>query len=124
MARAADIRRPDLDDRLEHIHHATTVRRFGSELYVLAFDHRRQLEQLADESGAPRTDIARFKELIADGGRAGGRTITSDRERLGVIVDARHGSPVLEPPDARRICGSDVPSKCPASRPLGVRSGR
>ena len=62
----ADIARPDLDDRLEHVHHATTVRqRQRGELYVLAFDHRRQLEQLADESGAPRASIARFKDLIA-----------------------------------------------------------
>jgi 5-dehydro-2-deoxygluconokinase len=65
LARADTIRRPDLDDRLEHIHHATTVRRPREELYVLAFDHRRQLEALADECGAPRSDIARFKNLIA-----------------------------------------------------------
>jgi 5-dehydro-2-deoxygluconokinase len=116
MARGADIRRPDLDDRLEHIHHATTVRRSREELYVLAFDHRRQLELLADESGAPRTDIARFKDLIATAVERVAQT-TNDRERLGVIVDARHGAAVLN-----RLTRTDMwigrPIEMPASRPL------
>jgi len=116
MARAAVIRRPDLDERLEHIHHATTVRRSKEELYVLAFDHRRQLELLADESGAPRSDIARFKELIATAVERVAHT-TNDRERLGVIVDARHGASVLN-----RLTPGDLwigrPIEVPASRPL------
>ena len=116
LSRARSIRRPDLDDRLEHIHHATTVRRSREELYVLAFDHRKQLEQLADESGAPRTKIAQFKSLIA---AAVERVSSSmkDRERFGVIVDSRHGSAVLN-----RLTGSGLwigrPIEVPASRPV------
>ena len=116
MARSESIRRPDLDDRLEHIHHATTVRRSRDELYVLAFDHRRQLEQLADESGAPRTDIARFKDLIATAVERVSRT-TRDCERLGVIVDARHGTSVLN-----RLTRGGMwigrPIEVPGSRPV------
>ena len=82
LARAPDITRPDLDDRLEHLHHATTVRRRPrGELYVLAFDHRRQLEQLADESGAPRASIARFKDLIAAAVERVAATIRAARAR-------------------------------------------
>jgi 5-dehydro-2-deoxygluconokinase len=117
LARAAAIARPDLDDRLEHIHHATTVRqRQRGELYVLAFDHRRQLEQLADASGAPRAAIARFKDLI---GAAVERVAAQVRapERLGVIVDARHGSAVLD-----RLAQTNLwigrPIEAPGSRPL------
>ncbi len=117
LARAASVTRPDLDDRLEHVHHATTVRRhLRGELYVLAFDHRRQLEQLADESGAPRASIARFKNLIA---AAVERVAATIREpgRAGVIVDARHGSGVLS-----RLARSNLwigrPIELPGSRPL------
>jgi 5-dehydro-2-deoxygluconokinase len=117
LARAAGITRPDLDDRLEHVHHATTVRQHSSgELYVLAFDHRRQLEELADESGAPRESIARFKDLIATAvERVSAQT--SGPERLGVIVDARHGTAVLN-----RLARTNLwigrPIEAPGSRPL------
>ncbi len=116
MARAATIRRPDRDDRLEHIHHATTVRRSREELYVLAFDHRRQLEQLADESGAPRSQIARFKDLIAAAVERVAQA-TKDSERLGVIVDARHGTSVLNKLTSRGMW-IGRPIEVPASRPV------
>ncbi|GFE85939.1 bifunctional 5-dehydro-2-deoxygluconokinase/5-dehydro-2-deoxyphosphogluconate aldolase [Steroidobacter agaridevorans] len=94
LRRAASVRRPDLDAELSHVHEATTTRRPRESLYVLAFDHRRQLEELADEHGASRARIGEFKDLIA---RAVERVAagTRDREHLGVIVDARHGSAVL-----------------------------
>jgi 5-dehydro-2-deoxygluconokinase len=117
IAREPAVTRPDRDDRLEHVHHATTVRRNPrGELYVLAFDHRRQLEQLADESGAPRTSIARFKDLIATAVERVAETIR-EPERAGVIVDARHGSAVLS-----RLARSKLwigrPIELPGSRPL------
>jgi Uncharacterized protein conserved in bacteria len=117
LARAPSIARPDLDDRLEHVHHATTVRRpLHGDLYVLAFDHRRQLEQLADESGVPRASIARFKNLIATAVEHVGATIRAPA-RVGVIVDARHGSAVLS-----RLARSNLwigrPIESPGSRPL------
>jgi 5-dehydro-2-deoxygluconokinase len=117
LARAESVTRPDLDDRLEHVHHATTVRRAQrGDLYVLAFDHRRQLEELADQSGAPRTAIARFKDLIAAAAEQVGATIR-EPERVGVIVDARHGSAVLS-----RLAHSNLwigrPIESPGSRPL------
>ena len=117
LARAPSIARPDLDDRLEHVHHATTVRRpLHGDLYVLAFDHRRQLEQLADESGVLRASIARFKNLIATAVEHVGATIRAPA-RVGVIVDARHGSAVLS-----RLARSNLwigrPIEAPGSRPL------
>jgi 5-dehydro-2-deoxygluconokinase len=86
------------------------------DLYVLAFDHRRQLEQLADENGAPRIAIARFKDLVATAVERVGATIR-EPERVGVIVDARHGSAVLS-----RLARSNLwigrPIESPGSRPL------
>ena len=116
MKRAPAVRRPDLDDVISHMHHATTVRRTREELYVLAFDHRRQLEELADEHGAPRARIAMFKDLIAHAvERVAGAM--SDRERLGAIVDARHGARVLQRL-TRRGFWVGRPIETPGSRPV------
>lgn len=94
LDRAPSLTRPDLDPGLTHLHLATTTRRPRRDLYILAFDHRRQLEQLAARSGAPLTRIPRFKELVA----AAFDSVARDEphpERLGVIVDDRYGSAVL-----------------------------
>jgi 5-dehydro-2-deoxygluconokinase len=116
MERSPPVRRPDLDERIAHLHHATTVRRSREELYVLAFDHRRQLEELADEHGAPRARIAAFKDLIARAVEHAAAGIV-ERERLGVIVDARHGAAALA-----RLSGRGLwigrPIETPGSRPL------
>ena len=117
MSRSTPVRRPDLDPVIQHMHHATTVRRRPQgDLFVLAFDHRRQLEELVDDVGKPRTAIATFKKLIAaavdrvaaDPGVAG---------NLGMIVDSRHGTPVLE-----KLTHSNTwvarPIELPGSRPL------
>ena len=47
----------------------------AGELTVLAFDHRSQLERLADKAGKPRALIARFKQLVYEGARRGGRRL-------------------------------------------------
>ena len=117
MYRATPVRRPDLDPVIQHMHHATTVRRRPQgDLFVLAFDHRRQLEELVDDHGKPRAVIATFKKLIAaavdrvaaDPGVAG---------NLGMIVDSRHGTPVLEKLTHSRTWVAR-PIELPGSRPL------
>ena len=118
LARSATLRRPDLDDRLGHIHRATTTRAPREELYVLAFDHRRQLESLAGQSGAPATRIAEFKDLIAQAvERVAQRT--GQGEYIGVIVDERHGAGALE-----RLSRAGYwvarPAEVPGSRPLSL----
>ncbi len=116
LARAPSLRRPDLDDRLAHLHRATTTRAPRADLYVLAFDHRRQLEALAGEVGVPATRIAGFKDLIAQAvERVAQRT--GEGARIGVIVDERHGAAVLQ-----RLGGAGYwvarPAEVPGSRPL------
>jgi 5-dehydro-2-deoxygluconokinase len=114
-ARTPPVRRPDLDDAIAHMHHATTVRRSREELYVLAIDHRRQLEELADENGVPRARIAAFKNLIAKAvERVAARM--HERERVGVIVDARHGGAVLNRLNGNFWIGR--PIETPGSRPV------
>lgn len=61
ITRAADVKRPDLDVELNHLHRVTTRKApQWDELCVMAFDHRSQLEDMAREAG---TDTARIKTL-------------------------------------------------------------
>jgi 5-dehydro-2-deoxygluconokinase len=117
MHRSTPVRRPDLDPIIQHMHHATTVRRRPQgDLFVLAFDHRRQLEELVDDLGKPRTAIATFKKLIA----AAVDRVAADpgvTGNLGMIVDSRHGTPVLEKLIHSRTWVAR-PIELPGSRPL------
>jgi 5-dehydro-2-deoxygluconokinase len=115
LERAATLRRPDLDWHVGHLHRATTIRRPRPSLCVLAFDHRRQLETLAGESGAGYERIADFKRLIAQSvDRVAARDATG---RIGVIVDGRHGAPVLDHVTHRGYWVGR-PVELPGSRPL------
>jgi 5-dehydro-2-deoxygluconokinase len=81
-----------LDPVLNHIHWATTRRPQTPELTVLAFDHRSQLERLADSCGKPRQQIARFKALVYRAARAA----AGDSACFGIILDDRYGQETLD----------------------------
>jgi 5-dehydro-2-deoxygluconokinase len=117
MNRPTPVRRPDLDPVIQHMHHATTVRRRPQgDLFVLAFDHRRQLEELVDDLGKPRAAIATFKKLIAAAVERVG-VEAGIPGNLGMIVDARHGTPVLEQLTHSKTWVAR-PIELPGSRPL------
>ena len=123
MNRAAHPARPDEDPRVAALHRATTVRPFAGDLCVLAFDHRRQLEQMAASSGADYARIADFKALVADAVLSVAATPRGG-VGLGAIVDGRHGGKALA-----RLANSGAwlgrPVELPGSRPLEfeARSG-
>jgi 5-dehydro-2-deoxygluconokinase len=110
-----------LDPRFNHIHHATT--RFGQwpELCALAFDHRSQLEDIADRNGVDRSRISVFKDLLREAvTRATSGSDNSDS--AGVIIDGRYGVDSLA-----RVTGSGTwiarPVELPGSRPLEFEAG-
>jgi 5-dehydro-2-deoxygluconokinase len=80
------------DPVLDQIHWATTRRPQPDELTVLAFDHRSQLERLADKTGRPRELIARFKQLVYEGAREA----AGDCRSFGIILDHRYGQQTLD----------------------------
>jgi 5-dehydro-2-deoxygluconokinase len=110
--------RPREDRRLEHLHRVTTRARAWPSVQALAFDHRSQLESLADECGADRALIPALKRLIA----AGARDAMGDSPGAGAIVDARYGADVLA-----ELTGSGWwlarPVEQPGSRPLAFEAG-
>ena len=101
------------DPVLNQIHWSTTRRPQPEELTVLAFDHRSQLERRADKAGKPRAVIARFKQLVYEGGRQA----AGDCPSFGIILDDRYGQQTL---DRASGCGHFIarPIELPEASPL------
>lgn len=81
------------DVELEHVHRATTRPPGFARLSILAFDHRSQLERIAQDEGAAFERITPFKALVAQAFLqvSKGRVDTD----TGVLVDDRYGEEVL-----------------------------
>ena len=79
------------DRRLEQIHWSTTRLRDWPEVCAFAFDHRSQLEEVADRHGADAARIGAFKQLAWQAARRAG----GDSGALGVLIDDRLGQEAL-----------------------------
>jgi 5-dehydro-2-deoxygluconokinase len=129
LAQGSSHRRLRDDAELEHLHRVEHRRPWPRPLAILAFDHRAQLEELAQRHGRDFADVARFKGLVAEAaahGYAVERSLQTGEGRpfptAGVIVDDRHGQSVLN-----RLTGGDCwigrPVELPGSRPLAFEAG-
>ena len=101
------------DENLNHLHHATTRRKAWPKLLAFAIDHRKQLEDMADNVGASRDRIAPFKRLAM---QAIGK-IADGRPGFGTLLDDTYGRDAMF--DAAKL-GLWVgrPLEKPGSRPL------
>ncbi|MEL0659912.1 5-dehydro-2-deoxygluconokinase [Psychromonas arctica] len=121
LSRADQVPRPDLDPELNHLHRVTTRRKKWDELCVLAFDHRSQLVDMAEEFGADLGRIPVLKELIFKASRAVSEDL-SLTGKTGILCDSRFGQSVLN-----EATGSDCwiarPIEQPGSRPLTLEHG-
>ncbi|HJR83132.1 MAG TPA: 5-dehydro-2-deoxygluconokinase, partial [Sphingomicrobium sp.] len=79
------------DERLEHVHWATTRNGAFEELTVLAIDHRSQFDDLVQELGCSESAIGEFKRLAF---QALDKVGQKD-PRFGMLVDDRFGYDVL-----------------------------
>lgn len=116
LERAQSIARPDKDARIQYLHDASTRAATPDHLFVLAFDHRRQLEDLVVSTEPPGKKIAAFKSLVRDAVlRVSGEL--GEGTRLGVIIDERYGEAVLADLTGRQWWVGR-PVEVPGSRPL------
>jgi 5-dehydro-2-deoxygluconokinase len=101
------------DAALEQIHWSTNRLGDWPEMRVFAFDHRMQLEAVADELGQPRDRIGPFKQLCL---RAVQR-VAAGRPGYGLLCDGRLGRDALY-----AAAGTGLwigrPVEYPGSRPL------
>jgi len=94
LRRAESIPRPDKDARINYLHSASTRADVATPLMVLAFDHRRQLEDLVVSVKPAAEKIAEFKSLVC----SAAEKIAEERgsaANLGMIVDERYGEAIL-----------------------------
>jgi 5-dehydro-2-deoxygluconokinase len=101
------------DAALEQVHWSTNRRNEWPSLKVFAFDHRSQLEALADAAGADHSRIGAFKLLCLKAAE----TVAQNQPGYGVLCDSRLGRDALY-----RAAGQGLwiarPVEWPSSRPL------
>lgn len=108
--------KPDQDPQLAHLHRVSAKRTQWSELYVLAYDHRSQFEDMAREAGADIAQVPRLKKLI-------NQVVTEVQSdfgcqgKLGVLIDGRLGEAALHDATGRGWWVGR-PIEQPGSRPL------
>ncbi|WP_172838535.1 5-dehydro-2-deoxygluconokinase [Stappia sp. ES.058] len=114
------VRTPALrhDAELEQVHWSTNRNGDWPAMRVFAFDHRKQLEDLAAEAGAEVSRIPHFKVLCL----AAARRVQDGRAGYGILCDGRLGEPALH---AAAGTGLWVgrPVEEPGSRPLALEIG-
>ena len=107
-----------LDRELEQIHWSTNRRGEWPEMRIFAFDHRKQLEDMADDLGAPHDRIGAFKSLCLDAVLK----VANGRAGFGLLCDSRLGEEALF-----RAAGKGLwigrPVELPGSRPLELEIG-
>ena len=101
------------DAELEQIHWSTNRKGDWPVMRVFAFDHRIQLEELAEEAGVPHQRIGDFKELCLKAAQK----VAGGRSGYGILCDNRLGRRALH-----AAAGSGLwigrPVEWPGSRPL------
>jgi len=101
------------DLALEQVHWSTNRNGDWPHMRVFAFDHRIQLEEMAQETGATDEKIGEFKELCLNAALG----VSGGENGYGILCDGRLGRDALY-----RAAGSGLwigrPTEWPGSRPL------
>jgi len=94
LANSSRILKPDEDTELNYLHRVTTQTRDWPALYIHAFDHRIQLEEMASDAKAPLSRLPQLKELLL-----GATTKVIDELELdgaaGLLCDGKYGQNAL-----------------------------
>ena len=94
LSRRNDVPRPDLDDRLGHLHRVTTRDRDPADLAILALDDASVCDEPDQPSHADGTRVLRLQALLWRAVREASVAIPNGM-RAGIFVDGRHGTDVL-----------------------------
>ena len=131
LKNAYQIARPDLDTELNHLHRVTTERLpyDWQNLCIFAFDHRKQLHDMALEEGTSIERISLLKRLFV---QALESQIIADAKKekthstpiqYGVLIDDTYGQDALNDVTGRNLW-IGRPVEVPSSRPLELEGGR
>ncbi|HBT4924955.1 bifunctional 5-dehydro-2-deoxygluconokinase/5-dehydro-2-deoxyphosphogluconate aldolase [Klebsiella pneumoniae] len=121
LIREQSVARPDQDAKLNHLHRTTTRQKQWPELCVFAFDHRKQLEDIAQQAGASYDQIPKLKLLLLEAARQGAQE-AGLQHNAGILADTTYGQDALN-----AITGQGWwigrPVELPGSRPLRLEHG-
>ena len=122
LARAAEVKRPDLDVELNHLHRVTTRKKASwDELCIMAFDHRKQFVEMAEAVGGDVNRIKPLKKLILEASRQVCKEANLEG-KAGLLCDSTFGQDVLND-----VTGQGWwigrPIEMPGSRPLEFEHG-
>jgi len=121
LSRDKEVSRPDLDLRLNHLHRVTTRKQQWPELCVFAFDHRKQLLDMANEAGMDSSRLPELKQLLLQAAEEAAAE-AGLANRSGILADTTYGQPALN-----AITGKGWwigrPIELPSSRPLRLEHG-
>lgn len=124
LRHAASIPRPDQDAKLNRLHRVTTRQLpERSEICALAFDHRKQLYDMACEQGADPARISTLKNLLVKAVDYGINQTGLAETSAGVLIDNTYGQGALNAITGRGWW-IGRPVELPASRPLELEGGR
>ncbi|EHA14711.1 5-dehydro-2-deoxygluconokinase [Halomonas sp. HAL1] len=123
LSRAESIARPDLDARLNYLHRVTTQRnpQQWDDLCIMAFDHRKQLFDMAREEGADIARIPYLKQLLVKATERGSEQLGNSH--VGVLIDDTYGQDALNDVTGRGWWIAR-PVELPSSRPIELEGGR
>ncbi len=122
LARAESVPRPDLDLQLNHLHRVTTRKTQWDDLCIFAFDHRKQLVDMAQKCGANLDRIPALKKLLVQAAEQTAQQEGITNGHAGVLADTTFGQAALN-----EITGKGWwigrPIELPSSRPLRLEHG-
>lgn len=123
LARADQIARPDLDETLNRLHRVAARRRtVQHDIYGMAFDHRKQLLEMAREVGADPERIKPLKRLLVQATELGAQRAGATQQ-IGVLIDDTYGQDALNDVTGRNWW-IGRPVELPGSMPLELEGGR
>nr|CAA6812652.1 MAG: 5-keto-2-deoxygluconokinase (EC / uncharacterized domain [uncultured Thiotrichaceae bacterium] len=119
-----NIPQPDKDEALNQLHRVTTrVPKSRPEVCVLAFDHRKQLTDMVEETGADPGCISQLKQLLVQSVEKGIQATGLSESVAGVLIDDTFGQDALNDITGRGWW-IGRPVELPSSRPLELEGGR
>lgn len=122
LSRAASVPRPDLDEKLNHLHRVTTRKKQWDDLCIFAFDHRKQLVDMAAKVGADVNRIPKLKQLLLKAMEQTAQAEGLTHGNAGILADTTFGQDALN-----EITGKNYwiarPIEEPSSRPLELEHG-
>ncbi len=122
LSRAESVPRPDLDVGLNHLHRVTSRKQEWNNLCIFAFDHRKQLEEMAQKCGADPKRISHLKTLLLQAAEQTALAEKVNNGQSGILADTTYGQDALN-----AITGKHWwigrPIEKPTSRPLALEYG-